>query len=91
VADLQVLGNVPSGARQLLEAALALAADEGVHAVEVIGLNAAKREALAALSPRRRQLPSRLFYYRPLNPALAAPLRAVSAWDPSPFDGDASL
>jgi hypothetical protein len=91
VADLQVLGDVRSGARQLLEAALALAADEGVHALEVIGLNAAKREALAPLSPRRRQLPSRLFYYRPLNPALTAPLRAVSAWDPSPFDGDASL
>ncbi len=91
VADLQVLGDQPSGARQLLEAALAVAADEGVHALEVIGLNAAKREALAVLSPRRRQLPSRLFYYRPLDPALAAPLQAVSAWDPSPFDGDASL
>lgn len=91
VADLQVLGDVATGTWMLLQAALAQAAEEGVHALEVIGLSTEKRAALRRLVPRRRQLPSRLFYYRPLDKALAAPLGDPNAWDPSPYDGDASL
>jgi hypothetical protein len=71
--------------------ALELAADEGIDAVEVVGLDARKREALSALSPRRRRLASWLFYYRPLQPRLASCLGPASAWDPCPYDGDASV
>jgi len=91
VADLQVQGEVEAGTRMLLEAALALAAEEGVHALEVIGQSDEKRAALRQRSPRQRQLPSRLFYYRPLDNSLAVPLGDPGAWDPSPYDGDASL
>ncbi len=91
VADLQVLGEVRSRVQSLMVGVLRLAAEQGVHVVEVVGLESPKREALSALSPRRRQLPSWLFYYRPLDQRLEPCLAAPSAWDPSPFDGDASL
>jgi hypothetical protein len=91
VADLQVLGDPRSGARHLMLGALELAAEEGIDAVEVVGLDARKREALSALSPRRRRLASWLFYYRPLQPRLASCLGPASAWDPCPYDGDASV
>jgi hypothetical protein len=91
VADLQILGDARSRGQSLVVGALHLAADQGVHVVEVVGLESSKREALSVLSPRRRQLPSWLFYYRPLDQRLEPYLAAPSAWDPSPFDGDASL
>ncbi|MGA7981015.1 MAG: hypothetical protein WCA32_12435 [Chromatiaceae bacterium] len=91
VADLQVLGDSQSRVRALVAGALRRAAEQGIHVVEVVGLSACKREALSALSPLRRKMPSWLFYYRAADQWLATALEADSAWDPSPFDGDASL
>ncbi|HCS91615.1 MAG TPA: hypothetical protein DIW77_16615, partial [Chromatiaceae bacterium] len=91
VADLQVLGDARALVQSLMVGVLRLAAEQGVHIVEVVGLESTKREALLALSPQRRQLPSWLFYYRPLDQRLEPCLATPSAWDPSPFDGDASL
>jgi hypothetical protein len=55
---------------------------QGVHAVEVVGCTAA---------PYRRRLPAWCFYYRTADPELAEHLQHPAAWDPSSFDGDASL
>jgi hypothetical protein len=91
VADLQVLDGAPASVRTLMVSALQRAAEQGIHVVEVVGLSAAKREALAALKPLQRKLPSWLFYYRASDPGLAAALESADVWDPSPYDGDASL
>jgi hypothetical protein len=91
VGDLQALDGSPESVRVLMLGALRTAAAQGIHVVEVVGLSAAKREALAALKPLRRKLPSWLFYYRANDPVLAAALGKADPWDLSPHDGDASL
>jgi len=91
VADLQVLWDSPRTVRALVLGAIETASNEGVHVVEVVGLSSRKREALAALSPLRRRMPSWLFFYRVAEDGLAARLDRADAWDPSPFDGDATL
>jgi hypothetical protein len=91
VADLQALGGSPAGVRALIMAAVKVAVEQSVHVVEVVGLSSAKRQALASLSPLRRRMPSWLFFYRAADEGLAARLDSPSAWDPSPYDGDATL
>jgi len=91
VADLQALGDAPVAVRALVSAAVKVAREHGVHVVEVVGLSSAKRRTLASLSPLRRQMPSWLFFYRAADAGLAARLDSPSAWDPSPYDGDATL
>jgi hypothetical protein len=91
VADLQVTDDAGPGCRALVTGALALARAKSIDLVELIGFNARKRQALMALGPRRRKMPSWLFYYRTLSRELGSGLASPSAWDPSPFDGDASL
>jgi hypothetical protein len=91
IADLQVADDSETACRALVAGALGLAHEQGVHVVELIGFNARKRQALMSLRPRRRKLPSWLFYYRTPSQELGSALGAPSAWDPCPFDGDASL
>jgi hypothetical protein len=42
-------------------------------------------------APYRRALPNWPSFYRSADPALAGELSQPDAWDPSTFDGDASL
>ncbi len=91
VADLQVAGEDPAAVRTLIAAALRQAREDGIGVVEAIGFGPAKRQALISLSPRRRRLPSWPFFYKATDPRRLPELDRVAAWDPSPYDGDASL
>jgi hypothetical protein len=75
----------------LLQAALKRCAAEGLFVLEHHGCGLPKMNSLDRLAPYRRKLPNWPFYYHVADPALAAELRSPAAWDPSSFDGDASL
>jgi hypothetical protein len=59
--------------------------------LESVGFRADKQTILAEFSPYERILPSWLYFYHANQKCLAQKLGNVSAWDPSQFDGDASL
>ncbi len=48
-------------------------------------------ESFDHFAPHRRKLPSWPFYYHAADPTLAAELCRPEVWDPSTFDGDASI
>jgi hypothetical protein len=48
-------------------------------------------QAFDQFAPYRRQLPAWPFYYKATAPEIDAELRRSEVWDPSTFDGDASL
>jgi hypothetical protein len=89
VADLQARDDDPEVVRTLVDGALGLARDEGVHLVALSGHNDAKREALSVLKPHVKTVPGWPLYYKAVDPALLEPLTASSAWDMSLYDGDA--
>lgn len=91
LVDFQTL----NGDMQVLIAMLAWgldkSKDEGVHALEAFGFHPAKQSIIDRLAPHRRQLPSWWYFYKPLDESLAPALTDPAAWDPSHYDGDASL
>jgi len=62
-----------------------------IHMLETIGLSPDKERILDRLGPYKRELPSWLYFYKANDPTLAANLESAKVWDPSWFDGDASL
>jgi hypothetical protein len=75
----------------LLRAALRRCVVEDLYALEHLGCGLPKMSSLDRLAPYRRRLPNWPVYYHAADPALAAELRSPETWDPSSFDGDASL
>jgi hypothetical protein len=75
----------------LLRAALQRCAAEDLYALEHLGCGLPKMRNLDCLAPYRRRLPNWPAFYRAADAALATELRSPQAWDPSSFDGDASL
>ena len=76
---------------ELLQAALRRCAAEGFYVLEHLGCGLPKMRSFDHFAPYRRKLPNWPFYYHAADPALAAELRRPEAWDPSTFDGDASI
>jgi hypothetical protein len=74
----------------LLRAALRRCAAEGVSVLDKAGLGLAKMRAFDEFAPYRRKQ-SWSFFYRAVEPALAVALRQPQVWDPSEYDGDASI
>jgi ketosteroid isomerase-like protein len=64
---------------------------EGVHMLEVIGLQMEDGTPIEAIAPHSRQLPSWLYFYATRERSLEATLADPTRWYPSQFDGDASL
>ena len=62
-----------------------------MHSLELVGLGMPSLAAFENRAPWKRTLQSWLFYYKANNPALEAALREPRMWDPSLYDGDASL
>ena len=91
VADFQILTETPEHVEALMAAALRLARREHVHVVEVTGLESFKRQVLERLAPHCRKLPVWCYMYKALNSELRTALARPETWDPSPFDGDATL
>jgi len=71
--------------------ALARCRREGIHMLECIGFAPDKQRVIEALAPHRRKLSSWRYFYKATNRQLAQTLKDPGVWDPSCFDGDASL
>jgi len=77
--------------RPLIGWALRKCRQSGIHVLEVVGRWLGAGEPLEKAAPQPRALPAWKFVYRANAPALAVSLGRPEAWDPSMYDGDASL
>jgi hypothetical protein len=75
----------------IVDAALAKCHREGMHLLELVGLGMPDMAAFEHRAPWKRTLPSWLFYYKSNDPVLEVELREPRVWNPSLYDGDASL
>lgn len=75
----------------IVAAALKRCAAEGIHTLEHVGCGLPKTHAIDGVAPYRRKLPAWPFYYHAADSDLNAALRNPLVWDPSTYDGDASL
>jgi hypothetical protein len=91
LVDFQCLETEEDLLPGLLRAAMRCCGEEGIHVLEHVGGNLPKMRALDRYAPYRRKLAAWPFYYKAADPALDAELKEPLAWDPSAFDGDASL
>jgi hypothetical protein len=74
----------------ILRVVLQHCAAEDLYVLEHVGRGLPKMQAIDQSASYRRKLPW-AFYYHAANPALHAELRTPEVWDPSQFDGDASI
>lgn len=91
LVDFQVLGGNTVLLRPLICHALARCRREGIHMLECIGFAPDKQRVIEALAPHGRKLTSWRYFYKATNQQLAQTLEDPGVWDPSCFDGDASL
>jgi hypothetical protein len=75
----------------LLSWALKKCRTEGIQMLEVAARLLGKGELIDAIAPHRRSLSTWTYFYHASNPKLAEHLQHRQAWDPSLFDGDATL
>jgi hypothetical protein len=90
LVDFQTLEPETDLLPSLLGAALRRCAHEGVCVLEKAGTGLNKTRDFERFAPYRRKQTWPTFY-RAVDPALAVELRRPEVWDPSEFDGDASL
>lgn len=76
---------------ELLAAALRRCAAEGLSMLEHFGQGVPKMRAVDDRAPYRTCLTNWKFFYRAADPRLDAQLAEPARWDPSAYDGEASL
>ncbi|MGH7174565.1 MAG: hypothetical protein ACRELG_30225 [Gemmataceae bacterium] len=76
---------------ELLRAAVKRCAAEGFDVLDHLGCGLAKMRSFDSFARHRWKTPNWPFYYQAAEPVLAAELRRPEVWDPSAFDGDASI
>ncbi len=91
LADYQSLDRKLDLLPGFLRAALQRCAAEGFYALQNVGVGVPKMHAFEEHAPYRRKLPNSVFYYGAADAALESVLRQPQLWDPSLFDGDATL
>lgn len=91
LVDFQSLNGENESLAPLVRWGLEQCRMQGIHMLETIGLSPEKQQILDQLGPYKRELPSWLYFYKANDPTLAAKLEAANVWNPSWFDGDASL
>jgi len=91
LVDFQTLDGDTHILTAMLSWGLARCKAEGIDMLECIGFRHDKIELIARSAPHSRALPAWLFFYKTRDGALAQKLKDASSWDPSQFDGDASL
>jgi hypothetical protein len=91
LADFQALPGQTGLLNPMLAEALGICRREGIHMIEAIGFSGDKERAIEGARPYFRELASWRYFYRAADQELAASLRKPEAWDPTCFDGDASL
>src|SRR5579871_4084478 len=60
-------------------------------AIDILARAPEKQQVIESVAPCRRKFLWWWYYYQPVNPSLKTSLQNAAAWDPSPYDGDASL
>jgi hypothetical protein len=91
LVDFQSLDGNSELLLPLLCHALARCRREGIHMLEAIGFPPEKQRVIDSLLPNWRNLESWLYFYKAAKRQLAECLKDPQVWDPSCFDGDASL
>jgi hypothetical protein len=91
LVDFQTLDGNTALLVPMLSWALGRCRDEGIDMLESIGFRTDKRDVIYKSVPYKRKLPSWLYFYKTRDESLAEMLSNPNAWDPSQFDGDASL
>lgn len=89
--DFQSLDGSANLLLPMLSWALKRCKRESIHMLECIGFRPDKQDLIAKVAPYERKLPSWLYFYRAAGKGLAQRLSNSQLWDPSQFDGDASL
>ncbi len=64
---------------------------ESIHMLEIVGRWLRKEEPAGVAAPYRRRLANWMYFYRANGGELADRLRDPGSWNPSLYDGDASL
>ena len=91
LVDFQTLHASTEFLEPMLSWALQKCRDQEIHMLEAYGFSPEKQEIIDSLSPHRRRFPAWTFFYKARNPELASQLKDPMIWDPSHFDGDASI
>ncbi len=89
--DFQSLNGDHEGLVPMLAWGLRKCKEEGIHMLEAFGFRPDKQCVIDRLAPYRRRLRSWAYFYRAPNQSLREELPQKDVWDPSLFDGDASL
>ncbi len=64
---------------------------QGIHMLEVFGFRPEKQRIIDRLAPHHRKFAAWTYFHKVASPALQRELQDLSAWDPSQYDGDASV
>lgn len=89
--DFQSLNGDHEVLVSMLSWALRKCKEERIHMLEAFGFRPDKQCVIDRVAPYRRRLRAWAYFYRPVNQTLQEQLQDVDVWDPSQFDGDASL
>jgi hypothetical protein len=91
LVDFQALNGKDELVVPILSQGLRKCEQEGIHMLEAFGFRPDKQQIIDALRPHRRRLPGWSFFYRCWDEKTAETMRNPNVWDPTHFDGDASL
>ena len=91
MVDFQALDGDYSSAPKLLAWAFDRCRKENIHMLEAFGFRSDKQRMIESARPYHRALPAWAYFYKTNSDELALELVDEAAWDPSHFDGDASL
>jgi hypothetical protein len=91
MVDFQTLDGDMTILVSMLSWAVKKCRDNNIDMMECIGFTADKEIAISRAAPYARRLPSWLYFYKVTDKSLAMTLSDPNAWDPSQYDGDASL
>jgi len=91
LVDFQALDDDLELLEVVLSCALKKCRDDGIDMLESIGFCERTRCRISRVAGFHRQLPSWLYYYQVQDIQLGELLKDSMVWDPSQYDGDASL
>ena len=91
LVDYQSLTDDHASLGPMIDLALHKCREQGIPMLESIGIGPKKRAVVESKNPLRRRLPSWTFFFKSKNPSLMTELADPALWDPTIYDGDASL
>jgi hypothetical protein len=91
LVDFQTLYDERRDLPSMLSWGLQRCRAEGIHMLEAFGFRQEKQKIINDLAPHKRRLPGWLYFYKARSQSLMNELGDPNVWDPSQYDGDASL